>query len=134
MTKAEVIALRAKIVELAKSLSDETILDFPRLCDNWEVGKSYKTGDRVKYEEFLYKCLQSHDSQETWTPTDAPSLWAKIINEGIPVWEQPDSTNPYMKGDKVHFPGASDPIYESLIDNNVWSPTAYPQGWKEVDA
>lgn len=22
--------------------------------------------------------------------------------------------------------------YESLIDNNVWSPSEYPQGWKLI--
>lgn len=34
-----------------------------------------------------------------------------------------------MKGDIVMFEGKK---YESIIDNNVWSPTAYPAGWKEV--
>ena len=63
----------------------------------------------------------------------APSLFAKVINEtidgSIPEFEQPDSTNPYMKGDKVIFNGK---VYESLIDNNVYSPEAYPAGWKEI--
>ena len=54
-----------------------------------------------------------------------------LTSEGeILDWEQPDSTNPYMKGDKVKYNGK---IYESVIDNNVWSPEAYPQGWKEVE-
>ena len=35
----------------------------------------------------------------------------------------------YNKGDKVAFNGAT---WESTIDNNVWSPSAYPQGWKKV--
>lgn len=35
----------------------------------------------------------------------------------------------YKKGDKVHF---ENKIYESLIDNNVYSPSAYPAGWKEI--
>jgi hypothetical protein len=47
----------------------------------------------------------------------------------IPEWEQPDSTNPYMKGDKVTFNGV---VYESTIDNNIWSPSAYPGGWRQV--
>lgn len=34
-----------------------------------------------------------------------------------------------MIGDKVYYPTAEDSIYESVIDNNVWSPTAYPAGW-----
>ena len=63
----------------------------------------------------------------------AVSLWAKILipdPEVIPDWEQPDSTNPYMKGDKVRFEGK---VYMSVIDNNVWSPAAYPAGWREVE-
>lgn len=35
----------------------------------------------------------------------------------------------YKKGDKVRF---ENKIYESLIDNNVYSPSAYPAGWKEI--
>lgn len=35
----------------------------------------------------------------------------------------------YKKGDKVRF---ENKIYESLIDNNVYSPSAYPTGWKEI--
>ena len=42
---------------------------------------------------------------------------------------QTDSTNSYKKGDKVLYQGKT---YESLIDTNVWSPSAYPAGWKEV--
>ena len=124
--------LREKIEAMAKDLPDEEIVQFPKLCPLWQTDTAYKTGDRVQYGDKPYKCLQDHTSQEIWTPTDAVSLWALIINEGIPVWVQPDSTNPYMKGDKVHYPGISDPIYESLIDNNIWSPEAYPAGWKQL--
>lgn len=87
------------------------------------------------FEGILYKCLQDHTSQDSWTPTGAPSLWAKVLNpdpEVIPVWEQPDSTNGYNSGDKVYYPTANDDIYISLIDNNVWSPEAYPDGWARV--
>ena len=35
-----------------------------------------------------------------------------------------------MKGDKVMFEGH---VYESAIDNNIWSPSAYPAGWTLVE-
>lgn len=35
----------------------------------------------------------------------------------------------YAKGDKVRFNGK---VYESLIDNNAYSPSDYPAGWKEI--
>lgn len=35
----------------------------------------------------------------------------------------------YNTGDKVKFNGK---VYESTVDNNVYSPSTYPAGWKEV--
>lgn len=53
--------------------------------------------------------------------------------EVIPVWVQPTGAHDaYQIGDRVHYPGVSDPVYESLINGNVWSPDAYPAGWKQV--
>ena len=118
----------------AETLSDAQALQVPMLFDDFDGnGVAYEVGRRVLYNDILYKVIQAHTSQADWTPTNAPSLFAKVINETItgeiPDWEQPDSTNAYMKGNKVKFNGK---IYESVIDNNVWSPTAYPSGWKEV--
>ena len=118
----------------AETLTDAQALQVPMLFDEFDGnGVAYEVGKRVLYNDILYKVIQAHTSQAEWTPVAAPSLFAKVINEtidgSIPEFEQPDSTNPYMKGDKVIFNGK---IYESIIDNNVWSPTDYPAGWKEV--
>lgn len=124
--------LRPYIEKAAISLSDEDALEASNLFPNWETAFIYAKDDRVRYEGILYKCLQAHTSQEAWTPTAAPSLWAKVLipdENVIPEWEQPGSTNPYMKGDKVMFEGQ---VYESLIDNNIWSPATYPAGWQQL--
>ena len=125
--------LRPYIEKAAISLSDEDALEAVNLFPNWNgEGIAYKKDERVKFEGNLYRCLQAHTSQTAWTPTTAASLWAKVLipdENVIPEWEQPDSTNPYMKGDKVMF---NNKAYESLIDNNIWSPAAYPAGWKEI--
>ena len=102
---------------------------FPR----WMADTAYETGERLYYGGALYSVLQGHTSQADWTPDVSPSLFARVLipdPETIPDWVQPDSTNPYMKGDKVRYNGK---IYESLIDNNIWSPEAYPAGWKEKE-
>lgn len=118
----------------AETLSDAQALQVPMLFDEFDGnGVAYEVGKRIMFEGVLYKVIQAHTSQAEWTPVAAPSLFAKVINEtidgSIPEFEQPDSTNPYMKGDRVLFNGK---VYESLIDNNVYSPEAYPAGWKEV--
>lgn len=126
------IQLRKVIESLADNLTDAEAVDNAELFPKWQAGESYAVGTKVQYNGTLYKCLQAHDSQSDWIPVDAASLWAKVLipnPDVIPEWEQPDSTNPYMKGDKVTFNGKT---YESLIDNNVWSPDAYPAGWQEV--
>lgn len=123
--------LRAAINGAGAMLTDEQALTVPIIFPAWSGdGISYAAGDRVMYGGVLYKCLQAHTSQSTWTPTDAPSLWAKVLipTPGeIPDWEQPSSTNPYVKGDKVKHNGK---IWISTIDNNVWEPGVY--GWSEV--
>ena len=118
----------------AETLSDAQALQVPMLFDEFDGnGVAYEVGKRIMFEGVLYKVIQAHTSQAEWTPIAAPSLFAKVINEtvdgSIPEFEQPDSTNPYMKGNRVIFNGK---VYESLIDNNVYSPEAYPAGWKEV--
>lgn len=119
---------------LFENLSDSQAVQVPMLFEEFDGnGVAYAVGKRVMYKGVLYKVIQAHTSQADWTPDAAPSLFAKVINEtidgSIPEFVQPDSTNPYMKGDKVKFNGK---VYESLIDNNVYSPEAYPQGWKEI--
>lgn len=52
--------------------------------------------------------------------------------EDYPVWVQPTGAHDaYQIGDRVHYPGEKNPVYESLINGNVWSPDAYPAGWKQ---
>ena len=126
------IQLRKVIESLADNLTDADAIENSELFPKWQAGESYAVGTKVQYNGTLYKCLQAHDSQSDWIPVDAASLWAKVLipnPDVIPEWEQPDSTNPYMKGDKVTYNGKT---YESLIDNNVWSPVDYPAGWQEV--
>lgn len=118
----------------AETLTDEQALEVPLVFDEFEVGKGYEVGKRILYQGVLYKVITSHTSQETWTPDVSPSLFAPIINEtidgSIPEWKQPDSTNAYMIGDRVVF---EDKEYESLVDNNVWSPSANPSDWQLVE-
>ena len=114
-------------------LTDEQAAAVPALYSAWETGTAYNAGDRRTYGGVLYKCLQAHTSQDDWTPDVAVSLWAVVLipdPEVIPDWVQPDSTNAYMTGDKVRYNGV---VYRSLIDNNVWSPDAYPAGWEIVE-
>lgn len=115
--------------EVLNILTDEQAIEVPDAFHSWKPDTTYTVGYRVRWNSALYKCLIAHTSVKTQSPDVAVSLWAKMVEPGtIPVWVQPDSTNPYMKGDKVHFPTASDPVYVSVIDYNVFAPNV--AGWE----
>lgn len=123
--------MRALIEKAAQSLDDADALEGKLLYPLWSGdGIQYIAGEKVRYDDVLYKVLQSHKSQPVWTPVAATGLFAKVLipdPEVIPEWEQPDSTNAYQIGDRVRFDGK---IYESVIANNVWAPNVY--GWTEI--
>ena len=121
--------MRPVIEKAAQSLDDKTALEAVCLHPVWASGTACEVGLKVRHKDVLYRCLQAHTALDGWEPDVAPSLWAKVLTEDgkILPWVQPDSTNPYMKGDKVTHNGKT---WESTIDNNVWEPGAY--GWVEV--
>ena len=196
---AEARKLRNYIENMSVNLDAESALDNIDVFPKWRAGVSYEMGDRVRYNEVLYKVLQAHISQEDWTPDIAVSLYVNIADpqEEFPEWVQPTGGHDaYNTGDKVSHNGKhwislidanvwepteeavtlweevplpneepsepeipeepsepeeeqiplfvvgqvyntgdkvlfEDKIYKSLIDNNVWSPTDYPQGWTD---
>lgn len=52
-------------------------------------------------------------------------------DEDIPEWVQPTGAHDaYNTGDKVRYNGK---VYICKIDNCVWSPDAYPDGWELME-
>ena len=131
---------RKALQMFAASLTEEQAMEVATMYDAWEVGKTYATGEYLTYGENsvgdpqLYKVAQAHTSQADWTPDKTPALFVAIglDDAGYPVWAQPTGAHDaYNKGDTVDYNGT---LYESLMDGNVYSPDAYPAGWKEVTA
>ena len=120
-----------KAMTEAQSLTDAEAITATCLHPKWNGdGVQYTAGQRVQDDGILYTVLQAHTSQPDWKPTAAPSLFAKVLIPDptvVPEWEQPESTNPYSKGDKVMH---NSKTWVSDIDGNVWEPGVY--GWTEV--
>lgn len=81
----------------------------------------------------VVKLLQVYDSTVyTQEPEDLPAQWGFVWSTD-PAKALPFvaiSTSPYGVGECCTEGGK---IYRSTIDNNVWAPSAYPQGWTEVN-
>lgn len=130
MRRDEALKLRRAIVQGSESLTDEAAQDVPYLFEPWEVDREYKAGDRKRYGDTLYKCLQGHTSQPDWTPDVAVSLWVRVDDPSVewPEWVQPTGAqDAYAKGAKVSH---NDKHWVSNVDSNVWEPGIF--GWDEA--
>ena len=92
LTAAVQAKLAADEAALEK-LDDSNALKVKTLFQPWAVGIEYKTGDRRRYGDGLYKARQGHTSQADWTPDVAVSLWEMIPEPGR--GDTPDNPIPY---------------------------------------
>lgn len=137
--------------DTAASLYDAFGLDesgYPIWSQPAGAHDAYNTGDIVNYNGTLYKSLINGN---VWAPDVYPAGWEVYTEsstsvpdpepEPEPEPEEPEVTIPefvqptgahdaYNTGDRVSYNGK---VYESVINSNVWSPDAYPQGWKVIE-
>jgi hypothetical protein len=122
-------ALRPYIEKASVSLADEDALQAVELFPQWVIDRAYVVDERLQYKNVLYRVVQAHTSQADWMPDKTPALFVIVSLDEWPEFVQPTGAHDaYKKGDKVTFEGKH---YISLIDANVYSPTAYPAGWQE---
>ena len=116
----------------SESITEQNIEDLKAIYPQWRIGKVYAIDDVVVCDSILYKVIQVHTSQSDWLPADTPSLYTAYRPAGqVSDWVQPTgSSDAYQTGEQVRFNGS---VYVSLIDANVWSPTAYPAGWQLIE-
>lgn len=131
ITEAELEAERvaASLRYICNGISDDDAVNYVDLFPAWDGNKSYSVGDRVRCGKKLFKCLTAHTAQPTWSPTAAPSLWARTDDPTVewPDWVQPTgSSDAYTTGAKVTHDGMH---WVSEVDNNTWEPGVY--GWTE---
>ena len=139
-TTSEVVDIKKATRALISraDISADEYKDIISIYDDWQAGVAYSKGQVVKYKDELWEVIQGHSSQADWTPDSVPALFKSVTAptttdgvEIVPDFKQPTGGHDaYKKGAKVKFEGK---VYESVIDNNAYSPTAYPQGWKVVD-
>lgn len=115
--------------DILSVLTDEQAEQFSQAYREWGSSVSYAAGERVRYNDKLYRCIQAHTSREGWEPPNTPALWTRTASDGeIPEWVQPTGAqDAYNTGDKVKH---NLKTWISTVDGNVWEPGVY--GWDEL--
>lgn len=80
----------------------------------------------------VVKLLQPYDSSiYTAEPEELPAQWGFVWSDD--PYKAKDfvalSTSPYMKNNCAIDAGY---VWRSKIDNNVWAPSSYEQGWEQL--
>lgn len=113
-------------------LSDAQAATMNLIFPDWQVGVEYKQNDIRRDNGKLYRCNQAHTSSAEYN-TSVASLWTEIqiAPDGIMIWHMPGGSHDAPNvGDKVHYPGAEDPVYMSKIPGNTTIPGSDERYWE----
>lgn len=95
-----------------------------------QIDKAFKMIDELK------ETVEANAIGQSELKNAVEKLGGKVESTQTPAKEKyPEYVKPsgahdaYNEGDGMTYNGTK---YESLINNNVWTPDEYPQGWQEV--
>lgn len=131
--KQEAKTIRGLIETAAEGLDDATASQaaplFPALKGD---GSLVRSGTRINWGGVVKRAAVDLWDTETNNPDNAPTLWEDLAYiDGIRVIPEVISVGTaFSKGEQGWWDGV---LYESMLDNNVYTPVAYPAGWKVVD-
>lgn len=132
MKMSEALKLRNIVEQASVSLDDKTASEgaslFPRLKGD---GSLVKAGTRINWNGTIKRAaVDLYDTAET-TPDVSDLLWEDIeYREGYRIIPDTITAGTAFAKDECGWWG--NVLYVSLIDNNVWTPSTYPQGWKKI--
>ena len=129
ITRSHALMLRKLIERASVSLSDEDALSGVELYPEWKVDTDYVENEsRVRDEDVLYRCRQSHKSQSDWKPSITQALWKVVTLDEWPEWVQPTGAHDaYNLGAKVSH---NEKHWISNIPANTYEPGVF--GWTEA--
>lgn len=95
-------------------------------------GGLVSAGTRINWKGVLKRAaVDLWDTAEN-TPEAAPTLWENIdYKNGVRIIPETITAGLAFAKDELGYWG--DDLYKSLIDDNVWTPEAYPAGWEKVE-
>lgn len=132
MKRSDAVNLRSAIETAAGSLDDKVASTaaamFPRLRGD---GALIPAGTRINWRGAVKRAAADLWDTAENAPDHAETLWEDIeYRDGYRII--PDAitaAGAFAAGERGW---RGDVLYESKLDNNVWTPEQYPDGWRAV--
>ena len=124
---------RKNIIASTTSLDDQIASETPELFGRLNGnGDLIKAGTRINWNGILKRASVDLWDIESNNPLNAPTLWEDIeYKEGYRIIPEVITAGTSFSKDEMGW--WKDSLYTSLINNNVWTPDAYPAGWEMVE-
>ena len=111
----------------------QSVLDqYKETYREWTPGEKYSYEEIITYNGKLYKVIYQaedpHTAQAHWKPDEAHSMYEEYLPDDVVLPYDPNTI--YRYGQRMIAGGK---VYESTIENNVWSVEAYPRGWRLIE-
>lgn len=133
MTKDKAMKLRSLIEMMVVNLPDKEASEgaelFPQLKDD---GSLISAGTRINWNGIVKKATVDLWDTEENNPDNATTLWADIdYRDGYRIIPATITvTTMFSKGEYGWW---GEDLYESLVDNNVYTPEQYAANWVKVE-
>jgi hypothetical protein len=113
MKRSKALAFIEAFKKVREVVSDDIAKENIGLYPEWVANKELENEDRVHYDGKLYKVIQTHTTQETWTPDITPTLF-----EPIDVANDGTLDNPFIAASGMTY--YKDKYYLDETDGKVY--------------
>lgn len=90
-TEEVVDKIKQLLQEKVKQQTDEEALENIELFPTWQskIGVQVNQGERLYYDDKLFKVLQSHTPQDEWRPDTTASLYVQVVADDAGTIDNP---------------------------------------------
>jgi hypothetical protein len=132
ITRAQALRIREWIERFLASCTDAEASEVPVLYPALKYdGALIPYKSRRQFGGKLYIAQYDTYDYEHYDPAHDTNGWAELMyREGHRIIPETMTTATMFAKNELGWWG--DTLYRSKIDNNSWTPTAYPDGWEVV--
>jgi len=130
------VAARLSVTDtvLAGDLPVEMLAQLAPIYPPWEPGIVVAVGDVLAWSQTLVECLQSHITQQDWSPGATPALWKvyrDVANEpATPDWRAGIAV---QVGETFAYQGHTYRVRQAHTTQKTWEPPNVPSLWEAVE-
>lgn len=131
ISRQRALKLRTLIEQAAAGLDDKDASQGIELFGGMKYdGSLIEVNTRINWKGQLKRAAVNLWDSEQNDPDHAPTLWEDIgYRDGIRIIPETITVGTAFAQNERGWWG--DDLYTSLLDNNVWTPEQYPDGWRK---